>query len=59
MFSVFSQITVTPSEHPTRPGVSLNDTAGSQCDRLVLVAPVVGVVGVVGVPSSATCHDER
>ena len=39
-------------EDPTRSGVSLDDTAGSQGDRLVLVAPVVGVVGVVGVATS-------
>ena len=59
MFSVFSQVTITPSEHPARPRVSLDDTAGPQSDGLVLVTPVVGVVGVVGVPSPATCQDER
>ena len=58
MFSVFSQVTITPSEHPTRPGVSLDDTAGSQSDGLVLVTPVVGVVGVVGVPTPERCCTE-
>ena len=58
MFSVFSQVTITPSEHPARPGVSLDDTAGPQSDGLVLVTPVVGVVGVVGVPTPERCCAE-
>ena len=45
------------SEHPAGPGVSLDDTAGPQGDRLVLVAPVVRVVRVVGVPTSASCDE--
>ena len=40
-------------QDPTWSGVSLDDTAGSEGDGLVLVAPVVGVVGVVGVATSA------
>ena len=47
------------SEHPAGPGVSLDDTAGPQGDRLVLVAPVVRVVGVVGVPTSESCEEHR
>ena len=40
-------------QDPAWSGVSLDDTAGSEGDGLVLVAPVVGVVGVVGVSTSA------
>ena len=40
-------------QNPTWSGVSLDDTAGSQGDCLVLVTPVVGVVGVIGVATSA------
>ena len=43
-------------QDPTWSGVSLDDTAGSQGDRLVLVTPVVGVVGVVGVATSVIVH---
>ena len=54
-FSLGSNITRGLSDllqDPTWSGVSLDNTAGSQGDCLVLVTPVVGVVGVIGVATS-------
>ena len=55
-FSLGSNITrgqLSLLQDSTWSGVSLDDTAGSEGDGFVWVAPIVGVVGVVGVATPA------